>query len=73
MNQMPQSYQNLNAGGNIDPSLGMDYPYPVSDAFEQAWGMTLGGPNDFNSYFSDEGLYAFMDGIGTVPTGFEGM
>ncbi len=73
MNQMPQGYQNINPASNIDPSLGGDYLYPMSDAFEQAWGMTLGGPNDFNSYFSDEGLYAFIDGVGPGATGFEGM
>ena len=75
MTQMPiTQYGNVNMGGNIDPSLGMDLSYAMGDGLEQAMGMAI-GVGSFGEYFSDDTFFnGLMDSVGGVPAPvFDGM
>jgi hypothetical protein len=66
MNQFSQGYMSM--PGNLDPSLGMDLGYTMSDGFEQAIGMSL-GVGDFG--YDDAFLGHLMDSVGN-GSGFDG-
>jgi hypothetical protein len=70
MPHMPiTQFGNVNMGGNIDPSLGMDLSYTMGDGLEQAMGMTIGA-GSFGEYFSND-IYGIVDSVGGMPV-FEG-
>jgi hypothetical protein len=75
MTQVPiTQYGNVNMGGNIDPSLGMDLSYTMGDGLEQAMGMTIGA-GAFGEYFSfndDTFINGLMDSVGGAPV-FDGI
>jgi hypothetical protein len=66
-NMMPpplQGYGNINMGGTMDSSLGLDLGYSMGDGLEQAMGMTL-GMGEFGTYFSDDTFFGtLMDSVG---------
>lgn len=58
-------YGNMSMGGNVDPSLGMEFGYAMGDGFEQAMGMTLGLGDFGGTYFSDDAFFGnVMDSVG---------
>ena len=58
-------YNNMNMGGHVDPSLGMEFGYAMGDGFEQAMGMTLGLGDFGGTYFSDDAFFGnVMDSAG---------
>lgn len=64
-----------NMGGNLDPSLGMEFGYAMGDGFEQAMGMTLGLGDFGGTYFNDDTFFGnVMDSVGGNAGGaiFEG-
>jgi hypothetical protein len=72
---MIPGYGMANMGGNLDPSLGMEFGYAMGDGFEQAMGMTLGLGDFGGTYFTDDTFFGnVMDSVGGNAGGavFEG-